>query len=128
LSEKSVAHKLLVREGHKVLILNPPRGYKEKNLGSLPKTAVFLKDSKGPADVIQVFVSSKKELEEQLAKLKPSLGSTSILWVTYPKGTSKIKSDVNRDVIREYAPTVGLEAVSIFSVDDDWSALRLKLV
>ncbi len=62
-----------------------------------------------------------------MGNLKPILGSTSILWVTYPRGTSKIKADVNRDVIREYAQTVGLEAVAIFSVDDDWSALRLKI-
>ena len=51
-----------------------------------------------------------------------------IIWVTYPKGTAKIKSDINRDSIREYTATVGLEAVAIFSLDDDWSALRLKVV
>jgi hypothetical protein len=55
------------------------------------------------------------------------LGPKGILWVTYPKGTSKIKADINQDSIREYAESVGLRAVSIFSVDEDWSALRLKI-
>jgi hypothetical protein len=49
-----------------------------------------------------------------------------MIWVTYPKGTSKIKSDINRDSIWKYAQTIGLEAVAIFSVDGDWSALRPK--
>ncbi len=49
-----------------------------------------------------------------------------MLWVTYPKGTSKVKADINRDIIREYARTIGLEAVALVSVDDTWSALRLK--
>jgi hypothetical protein len=60
--------------------------------------------------------------------MKAALNPGGMIWVTYPKGTSKIKSDVNRDSIREYAKTLGLEAVAIFSVDDDWSALRLKAV
>ena len=50
-----------------------------------------------------------------------------MIWVTYPKGKGKIKSDINRDSIREYSASIGMEAVAIFSVDDDWSALRLKL-
>ena len=72
-------------------------------------------------------MTSKKELSEQLSKLKPFLSDNGIImWVTYPKGTSKIKADINRDIIREIAPSFGLEAVAIFSVNEDWSALRLK--
>jgi hypothetical protein len=51
-----------------------------------------------------------------------------IIWATYPKGSSSMKSDANRDVIRFYVEKIGLEAVAIFSVDDNWSALRLKIV
>jgi hypothetical protein len=49
-----------------------------------------------------------------------------ILWITYPKGKGDIQSDINRDIIRIYALTVGLTTVAIFSVDKDWAALRLK--
>jgi hypothetical protein len=51
-----------------------------------------------------------------------------MLWVTYPKGTSKAKVDVNRDSLREYDLTIGLQAVSLLAIDDVWSALRLKTV
>ena len=127
MSEKSIAQKLQIKEGYKVILVNPPRKYRER-LVELPRNVVVVTEEDTPADIIQVFVSSKKELEQQLPKLKEFLGPTGIMWVTYPKGTSKIKADVNRDTIRKYAETVGLEAVAIFSVDDDWSALRLKLV
>jgi hypothetical protein len=68
------------------------------------------------------------DLKQKLLSLKPELNPTTALWVTYPKGTSKTKTDLNRDIIREYASTVGFEAVSIFAVDETWSALRLKSV
>ena len=60
--------------------------------------------------------------------LRAALAPQSILWITYPKGTASIKSDINRDSIRAFAAPFGLEAVAICAVDDDWSALRLKAV
>jgi hypothetical protein len=54
--------------------------------------------------------------------------SKGLLWVTYHKGTSKQKSDINRDSIAAYALTIGLQAVAMIPVDDDLSALRLKVV
>ena len=59
-------------------------------------------------------------------RLKKTLAPGGALWVTYHKGTSKIKTDINRDSINAYAGTLGMQAVAIISVDDDWAALRLK--
>jgi len=70
---------------------------------------------------------NRKELEEHLSKLRSFLTSKTILWVTYLKGTSKTKTDINLDITRDYAGTLGLIGVFIFSVDEDWSALRLKV-
>ena len=92
----------------------------------MSKNIVLLREAKISPDIIQVFVTSKKELDERLVKLKPHLGSKGVLWVTYPRGSSRIKADINRDVIREAVLSVGLEAVAIFSLAEDWSALRLK--
>ncbi|MCS4538947.1 MAG: hypothetical protein HYY67_08835 [Thaumarchaeota archaeon] len=50
-----------------------------------------------------------------------------MLWVTYRKGSSKIKSDINRDSIYEYALSVGLQGVAMIAVDENWSALRMKV-
>ncbi len=125
--DKTIAQKLAIKEGHKVLFVNAPKGYKA-SLGAMPKKVVILAKPTEPVDVVQVFVASRKELEARLPQLKAVLAPQGTLWVTYLKGTSKHKTDINRDSVRAYARALGLEAVAIFSVDDDWSALRLKSV
>lgn len=125
--DKTIAQKLAIKEDSRVFIINAPRGYKAK-LGALPNNARLVAAPTKVVDVIQVFIASRKELEAQLPKLKPLLTPRGILWVTYPKGKSKTKSDLNRDCIRAYARALGLEAVAIFAVDDEWSALRLKTI
>lgn len=125
--DKSVAQKLLIRENYKALIIDEPKDYKSI-LGELPQNVTLISKSTEPVDLVQVFVTSRKDLEAKLPLLKMVLKPKGLLWVSYPKGTSKIKADVNRDSIREYAQSIGLEAVSMISVDDTWSALRLKTI
>lgn len=129
MSDKTVAQKLGMKEDYKVLLLNEPAGYRLV-LGELPRGVTVLTDVTEPAapDFIQVFVNSKKELEQRLNQLKPFLKPKLLLWVTYPKGTSKVKTDINRDSIREFARPFGLEGVAMISVDETWSALRLKVL
>lgn len=129
MSEKSVAQKLMIKEGRKVLLVSPPKHYKS-TLGELPPNVSVLKEPKEPVDIIQVFVTSRQELEEQLPGLKAALAPRGILWVSFLKGTSKLKdqSDINRDSIVEYAETLGLEGVAAISIDVDWSALRFKVI
>ncbi len=127
MSDKTVAQKLLVKPGQKVWFVNQPKGYKAL-LGEIPKGVTVLKEAAEPVDLIQVFVDSHKDMEEQLPRLKTLLTPKGLLWVTYHKGTSKQKSDINRDSIATYASTIGLQAVAMISVDEDLSALRLKVV
>jgi len=51
-----------------------------------------------------------------------------ILWIAYPKLTSKLAADLNRDIIHNLAPSHGLDTVSQIAIDADWSALRFKRV
>ena len=126
MSDKTVAQKLLIKENYKVLFINEPENYKAI-LGDLPKNVAILTEPATSLDFIQFFVISKKELEENLNELKSYMSPKGLLWVTYPKRTSKNKIDINRDIIREYAKSIKLEAVAMISIDDKWSALRLKL-
>ena len=116
----------MLKPGQTFLLLNPPAGY-EKSVGTLPEGVTLAASASGKVDAVQAFVSSKKELQETLRKLKDIINPVGMIWVTYPKGTSGIKTDINRDSIRNYAATLGLETVAIFSVNSDWSALRLKI-
>ena len=127
MSEQTVVQKLRIKSGQVFLLLSAPQGYRA-SLGDLPASVTVITEPGEPADVIQCFVTSRAELEDLLPGLKEVLKPRGILWVAYPKTTSRIASDVNRDVIRAYAPSIGLEAVALFAVDQDWASLRLKVV
>ena len=126
MSEKSIPQKLYLREDQRFLLINPPRDYLEL-MGTLPKGVTLLNEFQAPVDLLQVFVKNRKELDELLDKIIPLLSPKVILWITYLKGTSKIETDINRDIIAQYAAILGLQAVAIVAIDQDWAALRLKV-
>lgn len=125
MSDQSLLQKLQIKNGRSVLFLNPPPDYTFM-LGKIPMDVRILKPKGGPADIIQLFVKNSKELEESLPELPNKLNSGGILWIAYHKGTSDIKTDLNRDRIRRFACTLGWKTVGMISLDQDWSALRLK--
>jgi hypothetical protein len=125
MSDKTVAQKLLIKPGNIVRLVNAPHGYAE-TLGPLPAEAKMAAKSAKPADVLQVFVKDMAELKKWLPQMKDAVAATGLLWLTYPKGTSAIRTDINRDIINTYANTVGWQVVAIFSVDDTWAAMRMK--
>ncbi len=125
--DKTVAQKLLIKDNYSVRFINEPPDYRI-TLGQLPDTVTVLTEPSESVNLIQLFVTSRSELEAQLGDLKPALKPGGLLWVTYPKGTSQIKADINRNTINQYARSIGLQGVAMISVDDTWSALRLKPV
>src|SRR5512143_3927721 len=125
-SAKPIAEKLLIKPGYRVFILNPPRGYRTA-LRPLPEGTHIFTEPQEDLDMIQLFVTCKEDLQAELARRKNLLKSNGLLWVMFPKGGARLKGDLNRDTIDSYAQTVGLKGVSIVSVDDKWSALRLRV-
>lgn len=125
MSEKSTAQKLFLKPGQTLALLGAPAGYPTL-LGDLPAGAHLATELGSDADVILCFVTSKAQLAELLPTLRAGLKPAGILWIAYPKGTSKTATDLNRDIIAAYAKGQGWQAVAIFSVDAVWSALRLK--
>jgi hypothetical protein len=127
MAEKSVAEKLQFKPGRKVYLVNAPEQVGSW-LGSIPDEVTISHDALIPVDVIVAFVRERKELEAELKRLRDLLGTNGILWVAYYKGTARIKTDINRDTINAYAQSLGMQGVAMISINEDWSALRLKLV
>ena len=105
------------------VVLNAPAGLEEEFVKLGFKT-IF--DKKAKSTNTLVFINNN---EEYLDFLKTNLKNTevdSILWFAYPKGTSKIKTDINRDTIRVTGEEFGITTVTAISIDDTWSALRFR--
>lgn len=116
--------KLGIKEGMNLYVKHAPQDY-EAYFESLPDQLVFKKRTgKENIDFIHLFVKSKKELEQTYLKLYRSLKKNGLMWVSWPKGSSKIPTDINRDWIREYILDNGLVDVKVASIDDDWSGLK----
>jgi hypothetical protein len=73
-----------------------------------------------------VFINSNKEYVDFLKKDLKNIEPDSVLWFAYPKGTSKVKTDINRDTIRVTGEEFGITTVTAISIDDTWSALRFR--
>ena len=127
MSDKPISQRLSLKPGCRFLVINPPDGYRSL-MGVLPAGVELLAETSQPVEAIQVFVANRGELEAQLPRLKLLLTRNGMMWVTYHKGTSKVKTDINRDTIVAYAQTLGLQGVAMISIDQDWAALRLKFL
>ena len=123
MTAKTIAEKMYVKNANSIAVIN---GY-ARHAALLAELPPQLIDNSGKAaDLVLLFVHSLSELETLLPDAKARLAEKGALWVAYIKGTSKQKSDVNRDIIASFAQTMGLDSVAIISIDVDWSALRLK--
>lgn len=98
-SKKTLAEKLGIKPGVKMIILDPPRDY-HKTLGALPKRVITAKALIGPLDLIHFFTKSKDELENKFPSLKKALSQDSALWISWPKGSSKVDTDLNEERAR----------------------------
>ena len=124
---KPLAERMHLRSGERVLLVNAPQGHAAAL--AAPSDVEVSTDADGTFDVIEVFVSTRTALETEAPRLKALLNPDGKLWITYPKGAStRLAADINRDDIRRYALTVGLQTVAQIAVDDDWSAIRCKVV
>ncbi|HEY4788725.1 MAG TPA: hypothetical protein VIH57_21890 [Bacteroidales bacterium] len=73
-----------------------------------------------------LFVNNNKEFVDFLDNQLKKIETDSVLWIAYPKGSSKIKTDINRDTLRVTAEKYGITTVTAISVDNTWSALRFR--
>ena len=125
MAESGLVKKLRIQSGQRILILNPPQGYFEE-LGRLPLDVDLAERPEGTFDFIQLFVKQRAELEGQLPIIEQSIKYDALLWICYPKQSSKVNSDLNRDIIWGMVSKTGLEGVTLVSLNAIWSAMRFR--
>ena len=125
MSETLLLKKLGIKPGKSLLILNAPDGY-IATLAPLPEDATLQTQAGGTFDFVQVFVRDKADLHRNAPTAMQALKSGGLLWFTYPKKTSAIKSDISRDVLWEELSDTGMSPVTMIAIDETWSALRFR--
>lgn len=121
-----LAKKLGIKEGFSIRIVNQPDHYFDL-FEDFPENIDIRKEKKTKKDFIHYFTKQSKELDRDIISLKNEIVSNGMIWISWPKKSSKIKTDVTEDVIRHLALTNGLVDIKVCAVDDVWSGLKLVI-
>lgn len=125
MTDTSLAKKLGIRPGHRVLVLNPPDGYLERL--TLPDGVTLAAEpDEVQADVVQAFAPSRAELDRIAATAMDALAPGGILWFSHLKRSSGIQTDLTRDKGWDAVLARGLEGIASVSIDDVWSGVRFR--
>ena len=127
MSKTSLVKKLRIKSGDRVAVLHAPEGYLSM-LVDMPEDVSVLETLDGRFDIVHAFYTKMETLDSDVGVLIPAMKEGGILWISYPKGTAKKETDLNRDIIWKYITPKGLKAVSMIAIDEVWSAMRLKVI
>ena len=123
--DSGVPKKLRIKTGQRALILNAPEGYVE-DFSALLEDVQIHQAATGEYEFVQVFVVNSDELEELVPTALDAVVFDGLLWVSYPKGSSGVETDLNRDILWEKLLSKGIRPVTQVSIDKVWSAIRFR--
>lgn len=116
--------KLGIKPGSRILPLHAPANYAAL-IAPLPKNATLVSRVTARTDIVHLFSTERKELSATLKTLRQKLTDEGAIWVSWPKKSAKVHTDITEDTIREVALPLGFVDIKVCAVDDVWSGLKL---
>ena len=121
-----LSQKLGIKPGTIVVAIDPPENYR-KLLEPIPSGVNFATRPVGKSKFIHLFVTRRSELAKQLSILRHKIAPDAAVWVSWPKKSSGVPTDITEDVIRAVALPLGFVDIKVCAVDDTWSGLKLMI-
>jgi len=125
MTENALIKKLQFKPGLRALFLNAPEGY-VASLGPLPDGVALVDGPAGTLDFVQLFVRDSAELITHAPAALAAIKRDGVLWISYPKKSSGIVSDLTRDIGWAPITAARLRPVTQIAVDETWSAVRWR--
>ena len=123
-SATPLATKLGFRPPCEVLLVDAPVQYR-KLVEPLPEGVKFVARLAASTDMVHIFVTKKSALAKSLKTFRAKLKSDGVVWVSWPKKTAKVATDVTENTVRELALPLGFVDIKVCAVDETWSGLKL---
>ena len=123
-SDTPLAKKLGIKEGSRIILFGAPKNYWDL-LAPLPEDVQAVAKIDQDTDLVHIFSTEQVELASALRTVLEKMSPNAAIWVSWPKKSSKVPTDITEDVIREVALPMGLVDVKVCAVDDVWSGLKL---
>ena len=121
----SIVKKLGLKSGMRAIVLGAPSGYIDTLL-PLPEGVEFSQNLSGKHEFVQFFATRKSEITQAAKRLLESTAQGALVWITYPKKTSGVESDLSREEVWAAMEGTGWRPVSQIAIDEVWSALRFR--
>jgi hypothetical protein len=121
-----LARKLGIKGDFHIDLINAPEHYLCL-FTDLPANLYFETDKDSKVDLIHFFTKSQEEYRSILPQLKTRIKPNGSIWVSWPKKTSKVPTDITEDIIRNFALQIGLVDIKVCAVDEIWSGLKLVI-
>jgi hypothetical protein len=99
------------------------------SLLTLPADVVvtWLPRAKSDMEFVHLFATSASQLKSKLESVRKRIVPGGVIWVSWPKKSSGVTSDITEDTIRDLALPMGLVDVKVCAVDEVWSGLKLVI-
>jgi predicted SnoaL-like aldol condensation-catalyzing enzyme len=120
-----IVKKLGLKPSMRALVVAAPAGYL-KSLTPLPDGVEVSETLAGTHQFVQFFAKKKSEIEKSAKKLLQSARPGALVWITYPKKTSGLDSDLSREEVWAAMQSTGWRPVAQIAIDEVWSALRFR--
>ncbi len=121
-----LAKKLGIKGGDRIKLINAPDHYFQL-FSDLPANLNFDDVEYPKKNLIHFFTNDLHELLELLPQLKNQILQDGMIWVSWPKKSSKVKTDVTETDIRNYALSIGLVDIKVCAIDEVWSGLKMVI-
>ena len=125
-SQRPLYKKLGIKEGFIIKLVDQPSDY-WKLFDLLPENIWEEEDPKKLKDFIHIFSTDEQRLKKELKALRKEIKQNGMIWVSWPKKTSKIPTTVDDNVIRKYALENNLVDVKVCAINHVWSGLKLVI-
>ena|ERR1700722_755594 len=123
-SATPLAKKLGIQAGSKVFLIGAPAQYGEL-LAPLPPRVRFTSTANSQTDLVHLFATERRALARRLSALRKKLPHEAAIWVSWPKKSAKVATDITEDTIRELAVPLGFVDIKVCAVTEVWSGLKL---
>ena len=125
-SGTALPQKLGIKLGLTVVTINAPAKYR-RLLGKIPDDVTFSDRLKSGSNFVHLFTNRRSELQKKISILRRKISDNGTVWVSWPKKSSGISTDVTEDVVREIALPLGFVDIKVCAVDEIWSGLKLMI-
>jgi len=119
-----LAKKLGIVAGTRIFLSGAPKNYLAL-VAPVPEGARIVRKIDDATDVVHLFATERARLAALLRSTLAKLRLDAAIWVSWPKKSSKVPTDITEDTIRELALPMGLVDIKVCAVDEVWSGLKL---